>query len=368
MKFIVRENQRGLLFKNGMYVNMLIPGKYRFFSRGYEIMTMNINEEFRPDGYDLSLFIKDAELLKQLTIIDVPERSIALHYINGKYINCLTAGKYAFWSVSSEHTFTLINIENPEVPSDIPGYIFDLLPQDLYYKIEVAHYQKAILYFNHKFIKMLDEGIYYYWKNGVKIDAEFADTRLLQMNIAGQEILSLDKIALRINFVCQYRIADYVRIFSEVENYKEQMHIILQLALREYISGYRIDEILENKEQIAELVLTKLKEKQSELYISVIDAGIKDIILPGEIRDIMNTVLIAEKKAQANVISRREEVASTRSLLNTAILMDENQTLYKLKELEYLEKICENISNITIGGGSDILSQLTKIIIGDGAK
>ena len=64
----------------------------------------------------------------------------------------------------------------------------------------------------------------------------------------------------------------------------------------------------------------------------------KDIILPGEIRDIMNTVLVAEKRAQANVVTRREEVASTRSLLNTARLMEENPTLYKLKELEYIEK------------------------------
>ena len=90
----------------------------------------------------------------------------------------------------------------------------------------------------------------------------------------------------------------------------------------------------------------------------------KDIILPGEIRDIMNTVLIAEKRAQANVITRREEVASTRSLLNTARLMEENQTLFKLKELEYLEKICDNVGNITVNGGSDLLSQLTYILKG----
>ena len=88
------------------------------------------------------------------------------------------------------------------------------------------------------------------------------------------------------------------------------------------------------------------------------DAGVKDIILPGEIRDIMNTVLIAEKRAQANVITRREEVASTRSLLNTAKLMEENPTLYRLKELEHIERICENVGNINLNGNGDVLSQL----------
>ncbi len=43
-------------------------------------------------------------------------------------------------------------------------------------------------------------------------------------------------------------------------------------------------------------------------------------------------------------------------------LMDENQTLYKLKELEYLEKICENVGNISVTGGQDLLTQLAQIL------
>ena len=93
-----------------------------------------------------------------------------------------------------------------------------------------------------------------------------------------------------------------------------------------------------------------------------LNAGIKDIILPGEIRDIMNTVLVAERKAQANVITRREEVASTRSLLNTAKLMEENKTLYKLKEMECLERICAQVGNIQVSGGGALLEQLKMLI------
>ena len=96
--------------------------------------------------------------------------------------------------------------------------------------------------------------------------------------------------------------------------------------------------------------------------VNFLTAGIKDIILPGEIREIMNSVLVAEKTAQANVISRREEVASTRSLLNTAKLMDENKTLFKLKELEYLERICEQVGEISVGGSAGILEQLGKMM------
>ncbi len=46
--------------------------------------------------------------------------------------------------------------------------------------------------------------------------------------------------------------------------------------------------------------------------------ALKNLILPGDIREILNQVVAAEKQAQANLIRRREETATTRSLLNTA--------------------------------------------------
>jgi hypothetical protein len=73
-------------------------------------------------------------------------------------------------------------------------------------------------------------------------------------------------------------------------------------------------------------------------------------------------VLLAEKKAQANIITRREETASTRSLLNTAKIMDENQTLFRLKELEFLEKICEKIGTISLTGGGNLLEKLNSLL------
>jgi Membrane protease subunits, stomatin/prohibitin homologs len=364
MKTIINENQRGLLFKNGKYVKLLEPGKHIFLSQNYTVEMINIVDEFKLADFDLNVFLKDELLKKQLEIIDVADQTIALHYINGKFTDCLTSGRYAYWKVFRNHKFEIINIKDPEVAEELPKYIFDILPKRLFFKVEVAEYQKARLYYDQKYVKLLGEGTYYYWNNGTRISASLVDTRLLQMDIAGQEMLTLDKVELRINFVCHYKITDYIKIFTEIDHFEEQMHVALQLILREYIGKYRLDEILENREQIADYALQKLKEKEEDFYVRFYDAGVKDIILPGEIRDIMNTVLIVEKKAQANVIARREEVASTRSLLNTAKLMDENQTLYKLKELEYLEKICENVGNITVNGGTDLLSQLTNILKG----
>ncbi len=95
----------------------------------------------------------------------------------------------------------------------------------------------------------------------------------------------------------------------------------------------------------------------------VSDAGIRDVILPGDMKEIMNQVLVAEKKAQANSIMRREETAAMRSMLNTAKLMEENEMLWKLKEMEYVEKIADKIGEITISGSGNVIGQLKEIFV-----
>ena len=119
------------------------------------------------------------------------------------------------------------------------------------------------------------------------------------------------------------------------------------------------------KEDAQSFVLNFAKAKAEALGVALISCGIRDIILPGEVKEIMNQVLVAQKQAQANLIFRREETASTRSLLNTAKLMEDNEMLFKLKEMEYVEKIAEKISNISLSGSSKIVDQLRDIFVAD---
>lgn len=365
MKIIINENERGFLFKSGKYIRTIEPGKHVFLGSCYEV------ERLLVDTYPLELFscsidtlLLDTSLAKQLTVAEVADETIALHYINGRFQAALTSGRYIFWNINQNHEFRMVDIHEPMAPAELPSALFSKIPKGLYKRVEVLTYQKGILCYNGKFVRLLDAGAYFFWNNGINVDVSIVDTRLLQMNIQGQEMLTQDKVALRINFVCRYRIDDYVKVMTEIDDYEEQIRVLIQLSLREYIGHSRLDELLENKDQLANFALQQLKSREAQCFVTFFDAGIKDIIFPGEIRDIMNTVLVAEKRAQANVITRREEVASTRSLLNTAKLMEENPTLLHLKEMECLEKICENVGNITVSGSGDLLGQLAVIMKG----
>ena len=360
-KVLINENQKGFLFHDGQFVKLLSAGKYHLFG-SREIEIVSLKDPLVSAKCELNTLLSHNEIAKLTSVCEVADQQLAIHYINGKFDEVLRRGKYAFWSVVDRHEYQLVDISTPEVTEDVPQYIFAKLPTTVYTKVEVAQYQKARLYFDQKLIRILDAGTYYFWKNNIRVDVGLVDTWLTQMEITGQEIMTQDKVSLRINFVCNYRVTDYVKILTEIDDYAEQMHVAAQLALRDFVGKQKLDDILANKDELSKYVFERLKARENEFFVEITDAGVKDIILPGEIRDIMNTVLIAEKRAQANVITRREEVASTRSLLNTAKLMEENQTLYKLKELEHIERICENVGNINLNGNGDVLSQLMSLM------
>lgn len=361
-KIVINENQKGLVFKNRKYLKTVGAGKY-LLTGGKEIELSEYGRAISSTHCPLDVLLEDRNFASMVSVIEVKDAQLVIHYVNGSFSDAIAVpGKYAFWNGSDTHEFQVVDTSTPEVAVDFPKYLFEKLPWPLYSKVEVAEYAKGRLFFDQRFVRILEPGTYYFWKTNVKVEVGIVDTRLMKMEITGQEIMTRDKVALRINFVCNYRVTDYIRIVTEIDNYVEQLHVAAQLALRDYVGKYKLDEILENKDEMSRYVFEKLKERQDELFVEIKDGGVKDIILPGEIRDIMNTVLIAEKRAQANVIMRREEVASTRSLLNTAKLMDENQTLYKLKELEFVERICENVGNITLNGNSDMLSQLLGMV------
>jgi regulator of protease activity HflC (stomatin/prohibitin superfamily) len=238
--------------------------------------------------------------------------------------------------------------------------------QSLYTIHFVNDGETGLLFYNGAFQRALSSGQYYFWSYNTRVVVQIVDTRVQQLDISGQEILTADKVSLRVNFVCSYQITDPLSAVTKLKDYKTQIYVLVQLILREFAGKYRFDELLRQKDSIGGFVLEKLKEREGEFYAKFSDAGVKDIILPGEIREIMNTVLVAEKAAQASVITRREETAATKSLLDTAKLMDENATLYKLKELEYLERICDKIGSISVDSGGGILRNLRALVTGKG--
>ncbi|HEY6926038.1 MAG TPA: slipin family protein, partial [Steroidobacteraceae bacterium] len=228
--------------------------------------------------------------------------------------------------------------------------------------VEVPDTAVALLMVDGELVTVLEPGLHAFWKYQRALKTELVDRRVQTMEVTGQEILTRDKVSLRVNLTALWQVLDAVKARSMLTNFVDFAYKELQFALREAVGTRTLDELLGDKGALDRDIGEVVRSKVAEHGLSIHSVGVKDVILPGEMKAILNQVVEAEKIAQANLIKRREETAATRSLLNTARLMDENPTLLRLKELETLEKVTEKIDKLTVFGGLDgVLKDVVRI-------
>ena len=359
-KVRVNINQIGLVLKNDDFVKILTTGVYWFWRNESVFVYEKGNMFIAP--VDINLLLQHQDVLEALEIVEIGDNEIVLQFEDNVFKTVLTAGRYTYWKGLRNYRFEKYDISKIDIDTVFDRQLLTRLSNYVRtYTIE--SYENGLLIVDGKFVKILEAGTYYWWKNAISIQIAKTDIRQLQLEVSGQEILTKDKATLRLNFYVQYQVVDIEKALFRNKEYEKQLYILMQFALREYVGGFSLDELLDKKDLISEFVIKNASEKVADLGIELKNAGIRDIILTGEMKDIMNQVLVAEKKAQANIIMRREETASMRSLLNTAKLMEENETLWKLKEMEYVEKIADKINTISVSGNGQILDQLKQIFV-----
>ncbi|GHC43265.1 slipin family protein [Ulvibacter litoralis] len=351
----------GLVFKKGDYVRVLTKGVH-WMGWNCNVKVYDLSQPINVMPIAIEVLLEDEKLKAMLHVVEVKDNELVVVTKNDRYNQVLTTGRYVFWKGFVTYEFTVVDLDKIYITEKINKALFSNYELNKHIRVfEVAAYEKAVLLVDDVFVKTLGGGTYRFWKNDTTIKIAKVDMRQLRLEVAGQELLTKDKAAIRINFDTLYKVVNIEKAVLENKDFEKQLYVALQLALRTYVGTYTLDELLENKTEIAKAVFEDTKTAATKLGVSIIDCGIRDVILTGEMKDIMNQVLVAQKKAQANVISRREETASTRSLLNTAKLMEENEMLYKLKEMEFVETIASKIGEITVSGNGGMVTQLKDI-------
>jgi len=373
-KFIVKKNECGLLFKDGDFQRFLDAGTYHFVDplRKLSVEVFDLSKsEFEHRLTDFIMKQYADEVAKRFTVVELSATQVALVYKNKRLAYVLPpASRTLFWKgvvdvdvdvIDIAETYTLDKKLAAELAYANTGLLRDTALAAIYCK-QVPEYHVGVLYVDGECVTALKPGLHTYWKFNRNIRIELFDTRVLSTEVTGQEILTKDKVSLRINLSCSYQIKDALAATSQLPNPAEYVYRELQFGLRAAVGTRTLDALLEDKGVIDESVTAHIKAKTGVFGISIADVGVKDIILPGDMKTILSKVVEAEKVAQANSIRRREETAATRSMLNTAKVMEDNPTALRLKELETLEKVTEKVGNLSVFGGLDgLLNGLVKI-------
>lgn len=362
-RIVIAQHERGVYLKDRSIVKILEPGIYRVFDLlgrvAVEVHNLTVPEFNHP--YVDVLVKENRELVdKYFQFIELGEYEVGLVYKNGKLNGVLAPGtRQLYWKGIVDVKVEVLNIEQDfAVAKEKVGLIaharMDAMPREVInyvYVSEVADNHLGLLIVDGELVKNLKPGLYVYWKFNRNVKVEQVELRMQVMEVQGQEILTKDKVSLRVNLSAQYQITDPVTARSKLVNMTDYVYRELQFALRQAVGTRTLDVLLADKDELDKVIFDEVKVKVAEFGIKVRSVGVKDVILPGDMKEILNQVVEAEKVAQANVIKRREETAATRSLLNTARLIDDNPTLMRLKELEVLEKVTEKVDKLTVFGG-----------------
>ncbi len=350
-----------LLYVQDNFVRPLEPGEYAFwtFNRkvvGCPISRLIPNPEFPLE--DLLIEQHGAFVAAYCAVVQLGNEQVAIVRHKGKVINLLKpCSRKLFWqgvtveTIDIQEQAKLSPRLTAELVSGLPAVY--MISHPSIHVLEIPANHVGLLWLDGVLQETLGAGTHAWWQIGRSIKTEVLDLRLQTLEVSGQEILSKDKVPLRLNLTAGYKVTDAVQAKAQLNNIPDFLYKELQFALRAAVGTRSLDQILEDKGVIDSSIADYIRSKCASYGLEVESVGVKDIILPGEIKAILSKVVEAEKAAQANSVRRREETAATRSMLNTARVMEDNPVALRLKELEILERIAEKIDRIQVNGSLD---------------
>ncbi|HAM0389667.1 slipin family protein [Escherichia coli] len=361
-KISVRKDQLALLSRNGDYYKVLHAGEHLLpWLNTPEVLLITLDGSEVPDVLaDYLRRFQPDWVEKYCLVADLSEIEAGALYMDGILLEILPPStRRLYWRVEDDLTLVRMNTQQVQVQTEVMNAVLQprrkgaVKGRDAILTVQVPAWHVGVLKIDGETQALLPPGLTAYWKINHLVEAEVVDTRLQVLEVSGQEILTKDKVNLRINLAANWRYSDVLLAFSQLTKPIDHLYRELQFALREAVGTRTLDELLEDKQVIDDVVSEQVKSRMLPFGMEIASLGVKDIVLPGDMKNILAQLVEAEKSAQANVIRRREETAATRSLLNTAKVMENNPVALRLKELETLERVAERIDNISVFGGLD---------------
>ena len=373
-KFIVRKHERGLLFKDGDFQSFLAPATYRFFGlqNRYAVEQFDLaNPAFTHRLVDYLLEAERDTVDRLFEVVETNANQVAVVYHNKRLTAVLGPNERAlYWKgvvgtvverYDLDDGLAIDKQANRQLFERVDARTNAILARAVFTsRIETGHI--GLLYIDGEYIASLSAGVHAFWRFDREFKVEVVDLRVQTLEVQGQEILTRDKVALRINVTATYQFTDAAKAVQVLKGPLDQLYKELQFGLRAAVGTRVLDSLLEDKTVIDREVAEFVEQRFAGYGIDVKSVGVKDIILPGDMKDLLGKVVEAEKAAQANVIRRREETNATRSLLNTAKVMENNSVALRLKELETLERVTENVGSLSVYGGLDgVMNELVRL-------
>ena len=373
-KIHIRQHERGVWLRDGDFRRLLAPGDHRLFSPFWngrrDVILPADTLATRFDHALLDLMLQQPHVRDALHVVDLTDVERALVWKDERLAYVLGPGRHAFWKTPYRLYVETFRVDGAESNGGSFWFRHPRLAVVLKHPdaakwldaVQVDAGAEVLLYRDGVLTDRLGQGLHVYWKGTGKVVWKPVDLREQIADVAGQEIITADKVTLRVNLLVTYQVADSVRAVTAVGDYGQALYREAQLALRAAVGARTLDALLADKESVGGEVRTVLTARTAEFGVLVRGVGLRDIVLPGDMKTLLNQVIAAQKEAEANLIRRREETASVRSQANTAKLLAESPQLARLKELEMLKEVLAGTSATFVFGEGDLAAQVRSLV------
>jgi regulator of protease activity HflC (stomatin/prohibitin superfamily) len=352
-KFVkIRSYEMGLMFRDGEFVRRLGRGRHWIFDPLWKVRIDVVSQRDPWIVHDkLDVIVKSGKLPAEAVVLDLKDYQRALVWVDGRFSHVLSPGLYAYWNTLRDVRVEVLDARPVRlVHKDLPVIVKSPLAACVLEVHTIEADQAGVLLVDGAYVETLGPGRYAFWKNIASVKVIAVDLRESMIDVAGQEIMTADKVTLRLNAVAAYRVVDARRSLSAAEDVRQTLYREAQLALRAAIGARELDAFLAEKDAVVADLEQAVRGRVAALGLELVSIGIRDVILPGDMKELMNRVTEAKKAAEANLIVRREETAAMRSQVNTARLLQDNPTLMRMRELEVLEKVASSSKlNVVLG-------------------
>lgn len=360
-------NERAIALYKGELLGIYGPGEHSLPNRGNSLETFkhDIGGAVFTSPFEKALFDKLPDVAaRHVTVFRTSRTEVAVVERDGQIHTVLGPDrKLSVWTDAGPWTSTVVDVsEGLTVDAALLRRLVLASKANLVTTSHVSEGHAGLLFVDGVHVETLAPGAHGFWNTGRSVLVKLVDLKRQSLDVTGQEVLTKDRVTIRVNLAAEYRVADPVLAVASVKDFSESLYRALQFAFRKTLGALTLDQILEKKVTVDEEAAAKVRADMAAIGVEVLDIALKDVVLPGEMREILNQVVAAEKQAEANVIRRREETNATRSLLNTAKVMAENPVMLRLKELEALETIAGKVERLTVHNGTGgLLNDLVKL-------
>lgn len=173
----------------------------------------------------------------------------------------------------------------------------------------------GLLYEDGSFARVLEPGKYRLSQplfRRISRKIELVDLRERSLTLKGQEILTADKVAIRVSLLVYFKVVDPVAALHNVAGYEERIYEDVQLAARRFLANRTLEAILSDRNEISDTVREDVRATATGYGVAILRADVKDLVFPGNLREIMNQVLETERRAEAEIIRAKKDAESAR--------------------------------------------------------